>query len=283
MDGSTAFPRTGSGSWYEIDMTTLGFVLRPQFPPERFESVIRTADEAGLDELWLWEDCFFESGIAPAAAALAWTTNVRIGIGLLPVPLRNVALSAMEVATIERMFPGRSMIAWGHGAQDWMGQAGARVESPLTLLREYLTALRRLLDGEKVTVDGRYVKLDDVQLTWPAPAKIWAGAIGPKSVALCGELADGVVIEARAGVDGVARARDLVGDTPITVYVRAAIGDGAQERIDAEKTTEFGVANDDIPVMVERLAKAGADAVILQPTEDEPDLEGLVRYTAGLR
>lgn len=263
-------------------MTTLGFVLRPQFPPERFESVIRAADDAGLEELWLWEDCFFESGIAPAAAALAWTTNVRIGIGLLPVPLRNVALSAMEVATIERMFPGRSMIAWGHGAQKWMGQAGARVESPLTLLREYLTVLRRLLDGEEVTVDGRYITLDKVQLTWPAPAKIYAGAIGPKSVALCGELADGVVIEARAGVDGVRRARELVGDTPITVYIRAAIGDGAQERIDQDETDEFGVANDDIPVMIERLAEAGANAVILQPTPDEPDLEGLIRYAAAL-
>lgn len=264
-------------------MTTLGFVLRPQFPPERFEPVIRAADEAGLDELWLWEDCFFESGIAAASAALAWTERLRVGVGLLPVPLRNVALSAMEVATIERLFPGRAMLAWGHGAQDWMGQAGVRVASPLTLLREYLTALRRLLAGERVTVAGRYVTLDDVQLTWPAQAGIYAGAIGPKSVALCGELADGVVIEARAGVDGVRRARELVGDTPITAYIRAAIGPDAQERIDREDTTEFGVANDDIPAMVARLADAGANAVILQPTADEPDLEGLVRYAASLR
>jgi hypothetical protein len=32
---------------------------------------------------------------------------LRIGIGLLPVPLRNVALTAMELATLHRMFPNR--------------------------------------------------------------------------------------------------------------------------------------------------------------------------------
>jgi alkanesulfonate monooxygenase SsuD/methylene tetrahydromethanopterin reductase-like flavin-dependent oxidoreductase (luciferase family) len=70
-------------------MTTLGLIFLPQLAPERLREVARAADTAGLDELWLWEDCFFESGIASAAAALAWTERVRVGIGLLPVPLRN--------------------------------------------------------------------------------------------------------------------------------------------------------------------------------------------------
>ena len=83
------------------------------------------------------EDCFRESGIASAAAALAWTEGLRVGIGLLPVPLCNAALTAMEIATLDRMFPGRAVIGVGHGVRDWMGQVGARVESPLTLLREY--------------------------------------------------------------------------------------------------------------------------------------------------
>ena len=42
-----------------------------------------------------------------ATAALAWTDRVQVGIGLAPVPLRNVALLAMEVATVHRLFPGR--------------------------------------------------------------------------------------------------------------------------------------------------------------------------------
>src|ERR1700710_1223440 len=145
-------------------MTTLGLIFPPDQPPERLRPVAVAADEAGLDQLWLWEDCFKESGIATAAAVLAWTQRLVVGIGLLPVPLRNVALAAMELATLERLFPGRVVPGVGHGVLDWMGQVGVRAGSPMTLLREYSVALQALLAGERVTTSGRYVQLDDVAL-----------------------------------------------------------------------------------------------------------------------
>lgn len=193
-------------------MTVLGVVFRPQLPPERLRAVARAADDAGLEELWLWEDCFLEGGISAAAAALAWTERVRVGVGLLPVPLRNVAVTAMEAATLHRMFPGRAILGVGHGVQDWMGQVGARAESPVTLLREHLDALRALLRGERVSTDGRYVKLDGVALDWPptgAP-EVLAGATGPRSLRLSGAAADGTVLTAATAPEGVRRARRLI-------------------------------------------------------------------------
>ena len=102
---------------------------------------------------------------------------MRVGIGLLPVPLRNPALAAMEIATLARLFPDRFVPALGHGVLDWMGQVGARVASPMTLLREHAVAVRELLDGERVDVDGRYVHLDGVALDWPPAAdrRCWSG------------------------------------------------------------------------------------------------------------
>src|SRR5258707_3764469 len=152
-------------------MATIGAVFPPSLPPERLRSVARAADAAGLDELWLWEDCFREGGIATLAAALAWTEHVRVGIGVLPVPLRNVALAAMEVSSLHRMFPGRPIVGIGHGVQDWMAQVGRKAASPITLFREYATTLRALLAGDRLTVDGRYVRLADVALDWPPPAE----------------------------------------------------------------------------------------------------------------
>ncbi|MBT2365491.1 LLM class flavin-dependent oxidoreductase [Streptomyces sp. ISL-10] len=168
--------------------TALGAVFRPQLPPERLPAMARAADAAGLEELWLWEDCFPESGIATAAAALAWTERLRVGVGLLPVPLRNVALTSMKAATLLRLFSGRVTPALGHGVQDWMGQVGARVESPLTLLREHLAGMRALLGGERMTVEGRYVRLDGVALDWPPTAAppVLADALGPKSLRAVG-------------------------------------------------------------------------------------------------
>src|ERR671910_2316410 len=86
---------------------TLGVVARPQLPPERLRSVVETADAVGLDELWLWEDCFLAGGIATSAMALSWSSRVKVGLGLVPVPLRNPALAAKELATLCRAFPGR--------------------------------------------------------------------------------------------------------------------------------------------------------------------------------
>ncbi|WP_328357767.1 LLM class flavin-dependent oxidoreductase [Streptomyces sp. NBC_00445] len=284
-------------------MTTgLGAVFRPQLPPERLREVARLADATGLEELWLWEDCFREGGLSTAAAALAWTERVRIGVGLLPVPLRNVAITAMEVASLHRMFPGRPIVGVGHGVQDWMGQVGARVESPVTLLREHLLALRTLLRGERITTDGRYVKLDDVALDWPPadPAPpVFAGATGPRSLRLAGEAADGTILTASTPPEGVRRARQLIDEGresagrtephKVVVYLLTATGPGAAARLRAELDAEgeasvpdLGVAGDAgaVAKAVQRLADAGADTVVLQPTGDEPDPEGFVRFAA---
>jgi alkanesulfonate monooxygenase SsuD/methylene tetrahydromethanopterin reductase-like flavin-dependent oxidoreductase (luciferase family) len=282
-------------------VTVLGVVSLPQLPPERLRGLARSADEAGLEELWLWEDCFWGSGIATASAVLAWTGRMRVGVGLLPVPLRNVALAAMELATLHRLFPNRANIGVGHGVQDWMGQAGARVESPVTLLREHLDALRALLRGEKVSVAGRYIRLDEVALDWPpatAPA-VLAGATGPRSIRLAGEAADGTILVAGTTPDGVRAARRLIdegraaagrtGPHQVTVYLLAATGPGGAERVAAdvrrmgrEPVPELVVAGDGPAVAeaVRRWADAGADTVVLQPTLDEPDPEGFVRFAA---
>ncbi|MFI5805136.1 LLM class flavin-dependent oxidoreductase [Streptomyces sp. NPDC051561] len=284
-------------------MTTLGVVFRPQLAPEKLRPLARTADAAGLDELWLWEDCFLESGVAAASAALAWTERLHVGVGLLPVPLRNVALASMEAATLHRLFPGRVTLAVGHGVQHWMGQVGARPASPLTLLREHLTAMRALLHGEQVSTEGEYVRLDKVALDWPpheAPP-LFAGGVGPRTLRLTGEAADGTVLDASTSAQGVRQARRLIeegraaagrtadGGHRVVVYLLAATGSGAAERVRAELASDrrelpldLGVSGDAEAVAdaVRELAEAGADTVVLQPTADEVDPEGFVRFAA---
>lgn len=281
-------------------MTELGAIFRPQLPPERLRTIARLADATGLDELWVFEDCFREAGISAAAAALAWTERVRIGVGLLPVPLRNVAVTAMEAATLHRMFPGRVSLGIGHGVQDWMGQVGARPASPLTLLREYTLALRGLLNGERITTRGRYVTLDDVALDWPPPggAEVLVGGIGPRTLRLSGEVADGTVLNEVFTPEGVREARRLVAEGraaagrdavphKIVVYLFTATGEDAAARLQRElvatglsDVSGLGVAGDaaEVAERVMRYAEAGADTVVLLPTADEPDPEGFIRF-----
>lgn len=275
-------------------MTSVGAIFNPYpNPPEALLEAAIAAEQGGVAELWLWEDCFRESAFAAASAALAVTSSLRVGIGIAPMPLRNVAVTAMEIATLARMFPGRLLPGLGHGVQSWMSQVGARVASPLTLMREYLPALRALLAGDEVTAAGRYVTLDRVRLDWP-PAVVplvYASAEGPKTLRLSGAVADGTVLDSRHTVDEIARSVAEVragrvdegrdGAQDVVAYVTATFGDGGLARAiadwdggapaDAPERMLAGTVAD-VTAGVRRFADAGVDRVILLPPRNEPDL-----------
>lgn len=276
---------------------TVGAICRPQLPPEQMLRTAVAADQAGLAELWLWEDCFLEGGLTSAAAILSATEGLVVGIGLLPMPLRNVAITAMEIATLDRMFPGRLRIAVGHGVQPWMAQVGARARSPLGLAREYLVALRGLLAGERVSVSGEYVTLDDVQLGWPPLARVpvLLGAIGPKSLAVAGEFADGVLLDADFSVEGArdsvaaclaARAAAGVTDPfDVALYQRFYRGADATAELQREARPggiPVGITTGaaDVADRVRAMGDVGVGTVVLMPSATESDPADYLRFAA---
>jgi alkanesulfonate monooxygenase SsuD/methylene tetrahydromethanopterin reductase-like flavin-dependent oxidoreductase (luciferase family) len=251
----------------------VGVIFRPQLPPEQLRSYVETVDSIGLDDLWLWEDCFLEGGLSSATAALAWSSTIRVGIGLLPVPLRNPAVAAMEIATLSRLFPHRFIPAVGHGILSWMDQVGAGAASPTTLLREWVTASRALLHGETVTVSGDYVRLDAVALDWPPidVPPLLVGARGPKTLALAGELADGIVLDAEVGSpDGVRAAITTAAarrSHEVVVYVPIATADAVA----------------DVARTIQAYADAGATTVVMQPAGDDPDVAATIRLAGAAK
>lgn len=283
--------------------TSVGVVFTPTRPPEQIRDFVAEAERLGLDEVLFFEDCFRESGMAAAVATLAWTERIRVGIGVLPMPFRNVALLAMEVATVERLFPGRFHLGVGHGVQDWMGQVGARVASPLTLMREYISALRALLAGDEVTVDGRYVKLDKVKLDWPpaTPVAVHAAGEGPKTLVATGEVADGTILtngtSPGMAVQGVALAAEgraaagRDGEQQFSILIMTAFGEGSDARLAAEleawKYTGERAAGAvgtvaEVAEQVRAWVDAGVGTVLLQPLDDETDLPGFLRDSAAV-
>ena len=188
----------------------LGIVFRPEYAPENLPGFARRAEEAGFDELWVWEDCFYAGGIASAAAALANTERIKVGVGIMPAVVRNPVFAAMEIAALARLFPGRILAGFGHGVARWMHQIGAFPRSQLKALAEVTAPVRDILAGQRVSYDGTEVHLKEAELVHPPRIvpPISLGVRGPKSVALSGRVADGTILAEYAGPAYVSWARE---------------------------------------------------------------------------
>jgi alkanesulfonate monooxygenase SsuD/methylene tetrahydromethanopterin reductase-like flavin-dependent oxidoreductase (luciferase family) len=197
-----------------VARSPVGLVFISATPPEQIAPLARMGEELGFGEVWIVEEFFQYGGISAAAAALAATREVPVGIGIISAMVRHPALAAMEIASLARSHPGRLMAGFGLGLPDWLRQMGIHPPSQLAAMRECVTSVRALLRGEEVTLDGRVFKLDRVQLSHlPEPVPdVYMGVIGPKMLKLSGEVADGTIASAFAPPQYVRFARDRIAE-----------------------------------------------------------------------
>jgi 5,10-methylenetetrahydromethanopterin reductase len=218
-------------------LTRLGVMFPASRPVRELPELARRAEALGLDELWMAEDCFLHSGPAAAAAALALTGRLAVGIGLLPVSVRNPAIAAMELATLANLYPARTRVAFGHGVEAWMRQIGARPADRIVALEEVVGTVRSLLHGGHVSFAGRVVSIDDVEVASPPdpPPTVLIGTTGQRGVEVAGRVADGVLLPEGASADAVAWVRAALGpDGEIVVYSWLRVddnGDRAREAV----------------------------------------------------
>ena len=240
-------------------MTTYGVMFRREWPAERLMDYARQVEAHDLDEMWVVEDLTFHGGFTQATAALAATNRITVGIGIAPAVVRNVAYTAMEIATLAHMFPGRFHMGFGHGVDFWIEQVGAVPTSWLSSLRETVVATNKLLGGDSVTLDGDYVHLDAVELAHPAQIvpPISLGVRGPRSMALAAEVGAGVIFAEWSGPRYLQQVRSQIGDEPkFTAFVQASADVDALDAMMAEKMA--------LPRFASQLAAYGDELVPLE-------------------
>jgi alkanesulfonate monooxygenase SsuD/methylene tetrahydromethanopterin reductase-like flavin-dependent oxidoreductase (luciferase family) len=259
---------------------TVGMCFPRECPGSAVPEFARRLEAGGVDELWLIEDCFFTTAPPLAAAALATTERLTVGLGILPAVARTAAVTAMEIATLASIAPGRVVGGIGHGIQSWMAQMGAATPSPLTTLDEVISAVRRLLRGETVSVHGREVTLDGVRLEHvpdPVPP-VLAGVGGPRSLALAGRIADGVVLGGPSTVPHCRAARQAGQDresgwqleTFVTMAVAADARDAYREMAPTVAEALDSVGFRHLPFLDELRARHevdGLDGLVAMPRD----------------
>jgi 5,10-methylenetetrahydromethanopterin reductase len=168
-------------------------------------ALAQRAVAAGAKSLWVAEHLGYREAIATCMAfALKAPGPLLVPTAVSPY-LWHVTPTAMALATLDEVAPGRAAIAIGTGNPLFLQESGRAVEKPVRANREFAEALRRLWSGEAVHMDGDFVRLAGARLAFKpsAPIPIYIAAIGPDMLRLAGRIGDGVVLSAGLSTDSV--------------------------------------------------------------------------------
>jgi probable non-F420 flavinoid oxidoreductase len=175
-----------------------------QLPPSRLLEFVRDAEQAGFeaamcsDHLAPWGTNQGQSGHAWSwLGAALQATSLSFGVVTAPVQRYHPAVSAQAMATLAEMFPGRFWAALGSGEninEHVTGDIWPNKEARDERLLESVGAIRRLLAGEEVTMDGR-IKVDRARV-WSLPSsppQLIGAAVSEATARTVGGWADGLI------------------------------------------------------------------------------------------
>lgn len=170
---------------------------------EEWDSLVdytMAADRMGVNEAWSAEAWGMDA-IVPLAYLAAKTENIRLGTGIMQISSRVPSMMAMTAQSLDTVSNGRFNMGLGvSGPQVVEGLHGASFAKPLSRLRECMAILRLALNGEKLRYDGEHYVLPrpggegkPIRLSQPPRPNlpIYLATLGPKSLQMTGELADG--------------------------------------------------------------------------------------------
>jgi 5,10-methylenetetrahydromethanopterin reductase len=159
---------------------------------------IRTADESGLDSVWLTEDPDGWDAFAVLGAASRQTERIRLGSGVTNPYLRHPNLLAMSVATLDRLSNGRAFLGLGRGQPEWYSRGlGIPTGQPVEVLSETISLLRQWWQPpHRASSDAHFPVRNWARAVHPAQehVPIYVAAIGPRALALAAQQADGVLL-----------------------------------------------------------------------------------------
>ena len=267
----------------------------PWFSPEEQISLARQADLTGLDSVWVAE-AWGQDAVSVLGHLTAVTERVALGSGLMQIPGRTPAMTAMTAVTLDVLSGGRFRLGLGvSGPQVSEGWHGVPFSRPLARTREYVEIVRAALareapleyEGEEFRLPvnggsglGKPLKL----LARPVQERIpiYLGSMGPKAIEQTAQIADGwlpsrfspELVEPFRGTDvdispvvmvcvddNVDRARDLARPW-LTVYLGGMGAKGKNFYVEAAERAGHGESAREVQRLFMAGDRAGAAAAL---------------------
>lgn len=239
----------------------------------------RIAEAAGIESLWAVEHVVVPTGYesrypysnsgrmpggedVPIPDPLVWsswvaaaTNTVKLATGVLILPQRHPLVTAKEVATLDRLSGGRTMLGVGVG---WLREEfealGVPFEGRGRRVDEYVDVIRRLWEQDETAYDGEFVSFPPVQ-SFPKPLQarvpVVVGGHSEAAARRAGRLGDGF-FPARGSPE---RLEELFG------IARATAVEAGRDP-DAIELTAGGATD---PEAIRRLEDLGVDRVVISP------------------
>lgn len=193
------------------------------------------AEHQGLTGVWMSEVNGADA-ITQAASAITATQSARVGTAIIPIQTRDPLLMAMTAQSLSDLSGGRFVLGLGTSTtvivEDWHGRPWGK---PLAGTREFVSLVRALLAGERVSAEGAFpMKRASLARRGAAPIPIYLAALNDGMMRLAAEIADGVILnfvsarQVRRSVEllrKVRAERSLDGPFEVCVFFRATVTD----------------------------------------------------------
>ena len=172
---------------------SFGVVLQPDPPISRVVELAVLAERHGFDQSWLFDShVLWPEPFVIFSQILASTERMGVGPMVTNPGTRDITVLASLFATLDSMYPGRTLCAMGRG-DSALRYIGRRPES-LAASVNAMNVIRALFAGREADLGGT-----SVSIPWregaDAELPVWFAAYGPKALDTVGRHADGFVLQ----------------------------------------------------------------------------------------
>ncbi|MFX0094235.1 MAG: LLM class flavin-dependent oxidoreductase, partial [Candidatus Hodarchaeota archaeon] len=211
-----------------------GIEFVPEIPIPKIVKLVKLAEQVGFHYAWITDHYNNRNVYITLAGLAAQTEKIMLGPGVTNPFLISPAWTASAMLTLNEISGGRAVLGIGPGDKATFNNLGIQFEKPLARMRESMQVIRSLTAGKAAKLEGKVLRFGNAKLNFQtrfhncgAPVKkkqykavakkgeeivcsacnqlltvssidigvpIYAGAQGPKMLALAGEMADGVLI-----------------------------------------------------------------------------------------
>jgi alkanesulfonate monooxygenase SsuD/methylene tetrahydromethanopterin reductase-like flavin-dependent oxidoreductase (luciferase family) len=229
-----------------VDYPRIGIAFSGGANPSQIVDFVRLAESLGYESAWVAEGHGGDQ-FAVLAACAARTSRILLGTSITSVFVRTAPTIAMAALTVDDLSAGRFILGVGSSHKVQVeGEHGLPYTKPLTRVRETVALIRRLAEDGRVRFHGETVRIENFDL-WFTPRRrafpIYVSAVFAKMAALCGEIADGVILTrstlATAAAirshlaEGALRAGRRPSEVTVTSLLPTAVGESRQEALAA--------------------------------------------------